>query len=33
MTKIQKLIGGHVIMPYSAEKKTGIGALLVEISK
>jgi GTP-binding protein len=33
MTKIQKLVGGHTIVPYSAEKKTGIGALLVEILK
>lgn len=33
LSKIQSLIGAHKVMPYSAEKKTGIGALLVEISK
>ena len=33
LTSIQKQIGAHVIVPYSAEKKTGIGALLAEIVK
>lgn len=33
LTKIQNLIVGHTIVPYSAEKKSGIGALWVEIVK
>jgi GTP-binding protein len=33
LIKIQKAIGEHTIVPYSAEKKTGIGTLLVEITK
>ena len=33
LIKIQKAIGAHMIIPYSAEKKIGIGALLVEIIK
>jgi GTP-binding protein len=33
LKKIQTLIGGHTIVPYSAEKKSGIGALWVEILK
>ncbi len=33
LNKIQKIVGGHTILPYSAEKKTGIGALWVEVSK
>jgi GTP-binding protein len=33
LNKIQNLIGGHTILPYSAEKKSGIGALWAEVSK
>jgi GTP-binding protein len=33
LAKIQSLVGAHVLIPYSAEKKTGIGALLAEIVK
>lgn len=33
LSKIQKLVGGHKVMPYSAEEKIGIGALLAEITK
>ncbi|MBP6857589.1 MAG: ribosome biogenesis GTP-binding protein YsxC [Candidatus Pacebacteria bacterium] len=33
LIKIQKLIGGHKVLPYSAEKKNGIGELWAEITK
>lgn len=33
LTKIQSIVGGHSVVPYSAEKKTGIGALLVAVTK
>lgn len=33
LIKIQKAIGGHTLVPYSAEKKTGIGALWVAVTK
>jgi predicted GTPase len=33
LASIQTQMGAHVIVPYSAEKKTGIGALVAEIVK
>jgi GTP-binding protein len=33
LAKIQEAIGAHKIVPYSAEKKDGVGALWAQISK
>ena len=32
LEKIQKLVGGHILVPYSAEKKIGLPALLTAFS-